>query len=375
MLRQLSAGIFYATLNQVWKIRNKWFGPVHFDALLRQNCPDVYETTLRNAVDVNNHVATDDLATDIFSNTASGFDYDREEEIHVWPSTDIFGEPGFGEMAHLIPAFPDHASVYDDVATWALGLTRANLAANTDEEFWAAKQKVIHGVKPDGNEGRVADTGLKHSQFNKIRLGNHQQMFNDDACILVVPIMSLDDVKNWNGQQGYDAIVLAEVGLERVHSIARVCTSTGMSMHPRLDIEDTIANDKEVEQARLLLENVLCGLAQSLVSNIHRPDSLNPGIADLLNRSRKVIVNTNIGVTIPLNVGTSHLRVRKVAFGPVGDETQHPAPDPLLLAVKAAVGWSKRHGPQLLVAGERPEEDDIDSVSLDEEEVEEAPAL
>jgi hypothetical protein len=44
------------------------------------------------------------------------------------------------------------------------------------------------------------------------------------------------------------------------------------------------------------------------------------------------------------------------------------APDPLLLAVKAAVSWSKRHEQQLLAGGGRPDED-IDNLSLLEEEM------
>jgi hypothetical protein len=340
MWRQFSAGTFYATLNQVWKVKNVRFGPAHFDALFRLKRPAAYETTVQNAKEADK-VATDDLEITGSSSTASFFD-DKEEERRVWP-IGIFGHPSFGEIAHLIPVCPDHASICDDVVV------------NTYEEFWAAEQKVIHGVKLSGEAGhRIADTGLKHSQFNKIRLGNQQQMFNDDACVLIVPIMSLEDVRTWNGQ-GYEAIVLAEAGLENGCSIAWVCASIGMSMHPP-DIDATVAKHEQVDQARLLLEKVLCGLAQSLVSN-NRPDSINPQMANLLTKSRNVLLDNNVGVAVPLKAGNiSHLRVRKVIFGPVGDETQHPAPDPLLLAVKAAVNWSKRHGPQLLASGELPDE-------------------
>lgn len=58
-----------------------------------------------------------------------------------------------------------------------------------------------------------------------------------------------------------------------------------------------------------------------------------------------------------------------MAFGPVEREEGediHPAPDPLLLAVKAAVVWSTRHRQQLLPSGEV--EDDVDSLSIQAEE-------
>ncbi len=40
------------------------------------------------------------------------------------------------------------------------------------------------------------------------------------------------------------------------------------------------------------------------------------------------------------------------------EEGQHLPPDPLLLAVRAAVVWSKRNGEQLLPNGEEPEDED-----------------
>ncbi len=94
-------------------------------------------------------------------------------------------------------------------------------------------------------------------------------------------------------------------------------------------------------------------------------------VAAILSRSRS-IVNSIGGVTIPLDVGNRNnpedRPVRKMTFGADGDETRRMAPDPLLLAVKAAVSWSKRHEQQLLAGEQRPEED-IDRLSLLEEEM------
>ncbi len=56
--------------------------------------------------------------------------------------------------------------------------------------------------------------------------------------------------------------------------------------------------------------------------------------------------------------------VRKVTFGPVGDTTLHPAPDPLLLTVKAAVVWSTRHRQQLLGSDEVEDDTTDDGLSV-----------
>jgi hypothetical protein len=46
-----------------------------------------------------------------------------------------------------------------------------------------------------------------------------------------------------------------------------------------------------------------------------------------------------------------------VTFADPGNKG-HLAPDPLLLAVKSAIHWSRRNQQQLLVVGEPPEEED-----------------
>lgn len=48
--------------------------------------------------------------------------------------------------------------------------------------------------------------------------------------------------------------------------------------------------------------------------------------------------------------------LRKITFAPAfgsDGNNGHPAPDPLLLVLKAAVNWSWFHGQKLLLAGER----------------------
>jgi hypothetical protein len=344
------------------------FVRAHFTALLRQRCPPVYEHILNIARDVTT------LVTDDYS-TSRGSHRNANLRNLIWP-TDIFGQPGAGQLAHLIPASPQQATIYDDVATWALGLTPVTLAANIDvvptvDQLWAAKQRVIHGAKREENGRRIADTGLKHSKFNKIFVVNQGVMLDTEACLLIVPCLSLDGVRNWNGE-GYDAIVLPEIGVSSTFTIQHVCASTGMTAEPP-DIEATVATEVQVEEARSLLESVLCGLAFSLANNNRPPDSISDDMDELLTNSRNVIVNVVGGVTVPvarvhernLNNDERH-PVRKITFGANGDTARHQAPDPLLLAVKAAVSWSKRNEQQLLAAGERPE--DIDILSLIEEE-------
>jgi hypothetical protein len=67
------------------------------------------------------------------------------------------------------------------------------------------------------------------------------------------------------------------------------------------------------------------------------------------------------GVKVPVaknQQDDSQLKVRIVEFADVSDEQRHPAPDPLLLAVRAAATWSWRHNQRLKAAAEPQEEKD-----------------
>jgi hypothetical protein len=186
-------------------------------------------------------------------------------------------------------------------------------------------------------------------------------------CVVIVPIMNQEEMKNWNGE-GYEAIVMAEEWEGK--PIEFVCQGIGM-----VEKIEPMASHAEIETARLLLEGVLCGLAYSLV---HRPRRFLKGESlDRFNRYKNSFMNPLVNmvgeVTVPEPRAVTSdgrvRRVRKVKFGPVirqQGEAIHPAPDPLLLAVKAAVVWSTRHQQRLLAGGEV--EDDADSLSIQAEE-------
>ena len=60
---------------------------------------------------------------------------------------------------------------------------------------------MIHGSK---KKSRLRHTGIKHLVSNRIRLDNQARYLDNAPCILIVPVMSLEAMKNWNGDK-YDA--------------------------------------------------------------------------------------------------------------------------------------------------------------------------
>jgi hypothetical protein len=360
--RDLKMGIFYATLNQVFAWLSMEYTRAHFDALHRTGYPArgyKYRETLYAARLANHKPDDKDQSSQTF-----------EKAKQIWP-WDIFGNLNdYAQIAHLIPASSDNASMYDDVVAWALGLTEHNVLGRSStlsdadtSQLAAAKQKAIHGSRdPAGN--KVASTGLKHSQSNKMRIRGQREYLDESPCLIIVPVMSLEEMKNWEGD-GYSAIVMAETWVNKhgkTTTIENVCSGIQMQT------EVPGASVAEIQLAQELLQAVVCGMAYSLKVNDH--PSLPKDSATELAKLRRAYVFSNVigGVTVPTltkgargEEGDDFPPVRKVTFGRVGDNEMHPAPDPLLLTVKAAVVWSTRYKQQLLAGGEV--KDDTDSLS------------
>jgi hypothetical protein len=287
-LQELANGTFYSRLNEVWHFRSVVFTHAHFYALNRIRCPKVYRKTFHAAKVVTN------VAVDQSSLSTS---MDTGERNVVWP-TDVFGRKNLSaHIAHLIPAASADAAVYDDVAFWALGLTPERVLERrprfrfglwfSQKKLWEAKQKAIHGARKRRGRKRISHTGLKHCQSNKIRLHSQREFLNNSPCVVIVPIMSQRQMKNWNGE-GYEAIVMAEEWEDRPIKI--VCQGIQM-----VDDSEAVATPEEIETARLLLETVLCGLAYSLVHRRRR--FLKGESLDRFNRYREILVNS--GVKVP----------------------------------------------------------------------------
>jgi hypothetical protein len=202
---------------------------------------------------------------------------------------------------------------------------------------------------------RMDLTGLKHFTTNKIRLRGQAEYFDLRPNLLIVPVLSVDAMKNWNGQ-GYSAVVIAGE-FDRI---------SAASVYQGIDFGSArieYASTSEIEVARQSLEQAVLGLSYSL---LHRINQLEAGVKKSLTLTRLKVLRARHGATnrsgiiVPKPSGRIWLRVAKVTFEAHSTAKGHPAPDPLLLAAKSAINWSWRHGQQLLAAGEPPEEDELD---------------
>lgn len=347
--RRRIAGTYYSTIDDVWTEHAEAYGnPELFSVLVRQDHPhynsrpygrDYYSLTAKFADDSDRDAASESSRSSL-----------RNANREVWP-TDIFGgDSAQAEIAHLIPHARDAATLYYDVAIGALGtkyLTKS----------WDALQRAVHGTLEESGDNKEANTGIKHMVANKIRLAGQATYLDKYPCVLIVPAMTVSEMKNWNGG-GYKAIVL--MGPWDGATLSDICAGIRMT-----EIVPEVASPGQIEAARCLLERVVLGLAYSLH---HRSKGFVGNLSETQGRKFnrlvggfQTIVGDKVFVPKPtLSASGASLRVRRVSFASAADEGGHPAPDPWLLAARAAVTWSRRHFQQLLAEGEPEELDGMD---------------
>jgi regulator of replication initiation timing len=358
MLVLLHSGKYYAPIESIWISGIASYNDERlFEALRREQAPTAterlqsvrrpssYTVSLQKSIPTRFRWAAADDSSSL----------DVETEHAMFP-TDILGTPYFGHMMHLIPVTYERASVYSDVVKCVLAL---------GDDARNDIQLAIHGTRL---ALRGARTGIKHSPLNLTRIQGRGDFFEEYSSVIIVPIMTLDQMKAWN-LEGYEAIVLA--GEFENGWAAHAYRGMGMNQPQTL----TLATHDEIEKSRESLQQVVQGLAYSLAhrSSQRCEDFLEPAMRHQLESFRTNLQRAG-SVIVPkaTSEGYSNLRVGKVSFQAHSPEAgavlTHPAPDPLLLVIKSAINWSRLNGQQLLVTGEGSEEEEVEYDDYDDEE-------
>ena len=348
-------GKYFSSMDDMWEPQEasfeatnvKLFDRTH-EMLTRMDDTMGYIDTINGANDSKN-VVTDD---------------DSHQSRSYAPT--IFGTPDISEsgLAHLLPHSPECASLWYHLVPWVL--CRLEDIQNDDnvEETgtpaelanWMFLQKCIHGFK--SNAQRQKGVGIKHFPTNCIRLRDHKLYCDKWPCVLIVPIMRIDDVKQWNGT-GYNAIFLAGNFKFNDNVLSASEVYRHISAHEGRII---LANEEECSMACKLLETmVLCigkssrdtfsgAFHENYLAGLY-DDSLNPPT---------YIKKDHTTIPVPSSKSWNKYRVRRITFSNSGDITNNPAPDPVLLLGKAASNWLRLHGLSVLP---RYDEDDSRSSS------------
>jgi hypothetical protein len=388
LLAKLKSGTYYSTIDNVWSAMPQAVLPEdnYFQCLIRKKAPLFLERTAPGEIEACAYqktmhyanLSTTSPAVPATISTGSSENNESLDDMEIsrqallddlkikralWP-VDVLNIRSSGPIADLIPDSLTNASMYSDVARWIFGM-------DSDRGNRVVLQKAIHGSKEGGPDNpRVPATGARHFVANKIKLREQATHYDLNPRLFIVPVMTEQQMKDWKGE-AYDAIVLA--GDFDDFSASTVYVEIGMTS------DGDLATPEQINTARKALKAVVLGLHYSIRHRRRIVDSDLVGqkeSLEALKQLRQRIDQSNEAIVpggIPLTGISNEIRVRLIWFGSHSDISKHPAPDPMLLCVKAAINWSWRNNQQLLAAGEQPDtEEDHDDFLDDSEQNEES---
>jgi hypothetical protein len=195
-------------------------------------------------------------------------------------------------------------------------------------------------------------TGINHNELNKVKIAHQKEYMADRPCILLVPLMTLEQTKNWHSKSGYSSLLCigGDIG-ENKEKASDICKRVIQTELPTCSME-------ELHDATNLLACFTKWLAYSLLKG----ECFDGWVKPHDNEKEKLIAlqksleeKTTVG--IPVLAALPDMRVAKVTFDATSANLHDP-PDPFLLAVKAAVTWSWRNGQKLLPGCSVSDEDE-----------------
>ena len=210
-------------------------------------------------------------------------------------------------------------------------------------EDYTKRRKLLNGMKM--RTRRLTDSGVKHSKFNKLYL-KMQRSYLDSTppALIVLPIMSLEDIKGWDGVHPYEALVLP-------------CGERG-----QIAAADVLQNargscsEQDLGTALSVLRTFLKEIAESLVDvdndvladfNVVARDTTDSSAVRWKNLVRELRNASYPTIRVPKLRPGINFQTIKIAKGTL-DVRRSCLPDPHLLALKGAINYSSHVGTKLM---------------------------
>jgi hypothetical protein len=385
-----------------------------------------YQETIKGAINSLNDVADDSSRTprreqwDIF-----GVDNKRADSAHLMPYSELCASLWY-PLVHWVLCSWDEIKntidINDEVVTAETDLTTTVVTAKrlridkdssrisvsdvdnkAERSRWNYLQRCIHGFQPStklNNDGSVAVNqdddinhetqsvssaqpsenqlttsskrqnyvGIKNLRTNQIYLAHSKAYLNDCHCVFIVPIMSHEEVKNWNGS-GYDAIVLVRYTTalgrgEDVNNSKKKALVATVYRHIEADAGHiSFATNEECQMACALFKTFILGICRSSRDGITNK-FLESHLTDLYKKASTLkdpaatyIKGDQNNCPVPMcKESSTTCHVRKITFSDSNKTNKNPAPDPVLLLGKATSNWLKCH--QMVVLPAYDSDDD-----------------
>jgi len=274
----------------------------------------------------------------------------------------------YAEKAHLCPK----TGVLRKVDTWIyVAAAVLGMPAESSEDR-EALLKALRGSVKEGKSSVSHQTGLNRSPFNLMSFLLQETWFDKHPGVIVLPCMDPAAARNWRGES-YSIIILCR-DVPSVSTAADVANGIGLGKTPPENLHT--AKDTDIHDAMLLLRQVLLSSAFCLTNKDGPPNISQGHKKSLWDTYKEGLVSHQHAAyvvdgdesflssvmipdlrTIPEGRFVAKINLSEMTLPE--DESTPAYPDPLLMAWKSSVNWTRAFGFQMIAEAETPE-DDVD---------------
>ena len=361
---QQKSGNLFACVDEAFS--HEWvdFGKADFDALRRSRqthhslishdtVKNIYETIWKAATNEENGISNSPNTMKI-----AGVNHARLcAEVEM-----------VADAAHLCPksASDCKTDTWVYVALAVLGLPAGDIP--TQDEILTMR-KGLRGClapKPNSNTGNqgharrtMDNTGLNRSPCNLLSTMDQKYIFDSSACLYVLPVMDLAEAKAWDGNS-YSVLILCDNDKNRRATHQDVADRVGLSK-----TNAAAATSEDVSKAIELLSCVMRFSAYALENMPAPPVKLWEKLKVEVVQGRSLyssitgvpVEDLEGKIIIPTEKELDRKIIAKVDLRRSSRGLQNVVfPDPILLACKTSVNWSRKFGFRLIAEAEPDEQ-------------------
>ena len=344
---RIAQGTFYSTIGQVWDCKEAPFRG-SFQQVRRS-----YSNGIEGYDVIINAVTNGELPSAHLESVASS----SSQDGGVGGKKDIFGA-NRGEGAHMIPKSKVCSPTYGIFAQAVLGID-----LEADDGPFAGNEQLLKEALQQLACGSTEDKnfGLKNLQHNLLAMPwGHGIFLDDNPLWMVIPILSVDGMKNWRTGREYWVMVIAGSMPNVDDSDAEVYKALVTVGYEKSVREKCTWED--IQLATELLCNLVKAHADVLTGRLKRDGTRSSRITPIDLFHNNFAGNTRLEVLSKrhqMNETLNELKDHKVKVPHMRDAGDKDwevlkvhltgkIPDPMLVATKAAINWSARCGQKLL---------------------------
>lgn len=253
------------------------------------------------------------------------------------------------KKAHLFPDSPVCHKAYGHLAQAATG----KIVTDPNDRL-----KLLNGIKKIGSARRSTGCGLKHHKYNKMYLERQHDFFDSDPPkLILIPVLDLGQVLNWNGTEEYEIMAITVGGIP-----GRECSEKILEAAP------LTCNEADVRKATELLRHfckaIACSNRIHPVEESFTQDQLNSREPPVTGLKKWAMLLNNLrgpGAKVELPQMLPDIDWDKVKVAKAKASRDNSLPDPFLVAVKAGINLSAILQAKLMPACPEPDSDESSS--------------